>query len=352
MRYLIYGDLQAGEGSEMCFNSPGIPLQRYRVKKFLQETLPNTYRTFDCDAIVDLGDTFDDRTAIPVPTLDVVVSGLKPFASSCEYNVKLIGNHDQFLRSTSIHSGTILEPIFSVVPMCKVAVYPDHVVAAVSFFDNEEEQASVVKKTLDLAKQSHKRILFFGHFCVSGCTNNGRTLDQGVNRGLLEQADAVFLGHIHARQSLTPKIHYVGSPFQQDFGEMTEKMVAVFDTETWSTSWVEVVDFPRYRRTSLSGWLALNRSLEDRVQVRLSSQADADKFFANPDSSRAIPLYEFSSGSHQPSTTSGNQDPVSVTSPDQIQAILGKYVEANPVLRDRVEDTELVQVGLDLVKGG
>jgi hypothetical protein len=62
--------------------------------------------------LIDLGDTTDDRTSIPVPTINSLLSGLTPFRG---WNVKLIGNHEQFLRNATVNVGKLFERHFAVI---------------------------------------------------------------------------------------------------------------------------------------------------------------------------------------------------------------------------------------------
>jgi hypothetical protein len=46
-----------------------------------------------------LGDTTDDRQAIPIPTIHAVLKPLERFKGG--HNIKLMGNHEQWLKSPS-----------------------------------------------------------------------------------------------------------------------------------------------------------------------------------------------------------------------------------------------------------
>jgi hypothetical protein len=59
--------------------------------------------------VIDLGDTTGDRSSIPVPTIEVLGSGLDQIPDST-WNIKLIGNHEQYLRDTSSQCAKALQP--------------------------------------------------------------------------------------------------------------------------------------------------------------------------------------------------------------------------------------------------
>lgn len=61
MKLLCFADLQITDGHEKCHNQPGRSLQLWRAEKFFQD-LHAIYTEHECDGLVDLGDTTDDRS--------------------------------------------------------------------------------------------------------------------------------------------------------------------------------------------------------------------------------------------------------------------------------------------------
>jgi DNA repair exonuclease SbcCD nuclease subunit len=75
------------------------------------------------------------------------------------------------------------------------------------------------------------------------------TVVEGVPRDALRHFSAGFLGHIHKPQTVVKNVYYVGSPFQQHWGEAGEnKRLAIFDTDTHAVTWVpmDTYGFPYY----------------------------------------------------------------------------------------------------------
>src|SRR5262245_35797075 len=101
MRLLIYGDLQATDGDELSFTQPSTTLQHYRVQKFYED-MAKIYNEHSCGGIIDLGDTTDDRTAIPLTTLEILGVGMSKLPAG--ENWKLTGNHEQYLRDPTVNN--------------------------------------------------------------------------------------------------------------------------------------------------------------------------------------------------------------------------------------------------------
>ena len=346
MKLLVFADLQAHDGDERCFNQPNVSLQTFRVRQFFED-LKRIYDEHGCSGLVDLGDLTDDRSAIPVPVIDTVMAGLEPFPVS-EHNFKLIGNHEQFLRDTSVDSGRMYTHIFRVVSQTAGLNIDGALYVFASYPENHEELA---KELARVAKQNRatKKVLF-GHFQAVGASmNSGETLS-GVPREVLDLYDVVLLGHIHLPQSIGFKIHYVGSPFQQNWGEaMQEKRVAIFDTKTLLVTWVPLQGYPRYIHASLDVFKSTYKEEdEDRWKVTLNSLAETEEFFALPYSARAEAVYNY----NYKESTQENEEP----QPDRdwgFDASLKRWVERIPPSTVGIElaNEELIEIGRQIATG-
>jgi DNA repair exonuclease SbcCD nuclease subunit len=291
MRLLIFADLQAHDGDERCFNLPATSLQLYRVRRFFAD-LSRIYEEQQCDGLIDLGDTTDDRSAIPVPVIHEVMRGIEPFTSS-QFVYKLIGNHEQYLRDTSIDSGQMYRHVFAVVNQHHVIEEDDRVYVFASYPENHEE----LTKWLDQVGRKYrgKKTVLFGHFQAVGAMMNSGEALLGVPRDVLERFSLVLLGHIHLPQTIGSKIHYVGSPFQQNWGESNQgKRVGILDTDTLTLEWVPLEGYPTYRTATLQEFLKLYDPVsEDRWKVVLKTHAESESFFTLPHSNRAEAVYGY-----------------------------------------------------------
>lgn len=355
MKALCYADLQATDGHEKCHGDPTVSLQIARVDAFYQ-TLLKIYREFNCDCLWDLGDTTDDRSSIPVPAIDVLCSNLSQFPRS-QWDLKLIGNHEQYLRNTEVHVGKMFEPYFTVIEgneaftACEgvrimACSYPCDERDTIKFID---EQRAIVRKTKETA-------VLLGHFQVMGSITGMGQLLAGVPKDRIAWVDLGLLGHVHKPQSVHKNVHYVGSPFQQDWGETGEnKRVGIVDISTGGVSvqWVPIEGFPRYIHTDVDSFeKSCTRECEDRFKVSIRSQKEATKFFSLPLAHRAEPVYDFDVTSSSTNTCdSSTENEKTAKSAWSFESVIQRYVERNEPSSKGVPASveEMVQYGREII---
>ncbi len=324
MRILVFGDLQADEGPERLRSDPSVPLQRWRVQQFYRWAAQLVH-TRKLDAVWDLGDTTNDRTALLHPTVQAVTQGCAALTSGLLslHNYKLLGNHEQYSKGGQTHVGDLFHPYFRVIQDRSVFTLPKerlHIVCA-SFPVDSNELAGWLDRTLetliDRDRAQIMRIVVLGHFTVQGATLNSGPSRHGIPREALRHADCVLLGHVHRHQQLSGgRNHwYVGSPFQQDFGEAgdPEKCVAILDTATLSLEWVPTL-FPTYRTVDVADLEAATRG-NDVLKVVVKSSAEAQQLYASPHAHTVQPVYAFAPAGRLEgdSTTPGALDFSSLT---------------------------------------
>jgi hypothetical protein len=344
MKLLLYADLQATDGSEVCYHDPTVRLQDWRVRRFF-DAIYDIYHLHGCGGLIDLGDTTDDRSAIPVPTIDALLRNLAKFTG---WNVKLIGNHEQFTRDASVHVGKLFASHFTVVDGVTAFDSPDSDVVFIcaAYPGNYSD---LVKQLADICHVYRgKTKVLFGHFQVIGCKMSSGVALDGLPKESLAPFKLGFLGHVHKPQEVAKNIFYVGSPFQQNFGESGEaKRVAILDTETLHVEWVSLANhgFPRYLTVSAQEFVeSVDAASEDRFHVVLSSQADTEALFAHPLCNRADTEYSY--------TTSTTQVAAPVKS-WSFESVLARYVGKNPP-KDAgidIEDSEMIAIGMEISQG-
>ncbi len=343
MNWIVTSDLQAGLGSSMCFNQPDMPLQRMRVKKFFVE-LHRVFQEEKCQCLVDLGDLTDDRGALPLPVISDVLEGTDKFPAR-DLNIKLIGNHEQYQRSGLIHTGRLFAHKFTVVSQCdSYEIDESTVVICAAYPPNDEALQKWIAGELHQCRGYRRKVLL-GHFQVAGCAMPSGTAVTGLPLRILEPFDLVLLGHVHKPQSLTDKVHYVGSPFQQDFGEKNEaKRVGILDTKTLELKWVPLPGFPEYRVVGYDEFCKRVRAEEEhRYQVILKGTEEAEKFYAHPLMSRAEPVYDFCL---TPETEAEETAPKTWS----MEAAMERYVRANTPETVKITPEELLEYGKALAR--
>jgi len=343
MKALIYTDLQATDGHEMSFLDANVPLQLMRVRKFYRD-LHAVFEEHRCDCLWDLGDTTDDRSSLPVPAIDAVMEGLEPFPTH-DLNIKLIGNHEQYLRDTTVHVGRMFRKTFRIVDRTDLIEFDDLYIACAAFPSTDGVLTDWLKHT---GHKVHGRdSVLLGHFQVVGSLLNSGQAVTGIPAAALKPFSVTFLGHIHKPQKVGKSGFYVGSPFQQDFGERDEdKRVAVFDLDTFDITWVPLPGYPRYRVVDFDTWRkeASDKS-EDRFQVLLANSDEAEAFYAHPLMGRAEPVYSF----ELPTEVAKAADAQKLWSREDV---MRRYTERVPpgTRNIEIEPEELVELGLELVE--
>jgi DNA repair exonuclease SbcCD nuclease subunit len=344
MKLLLYADLQATDGNEVCYHDPTIRLQDWRVRRFF-EVLREIYDANHCEGLIDLGDTTDDRSAIPVPTIDALLTGLHNMGA---WNVKLIGNHEQYTRDARVHVGKLFEHRFTVVEGVTAMQSPDS--DAIFVFASFPGNYTALVDDLAKVAQDFKGrpLVLFGHFQVVGCKlNSGVALD-GLPKESLLPFKLGFLGHVHKPQEVARNIYYVGSPFQQNFGESGEaKRVAILDTQSLHVEWItmEGLGFPVYRTVSASEFVeCADETSEDRYHVVLSSQDDTETLFAHPLCNRAETEYSY--------TTNNSLQAAPVKS-WSFESVLARYLAKNSPkgVGIDVPDDEMLAIGMEISQG-
>lgn len=341
MKLLVYADLQATDGSDLCFTQPNTTLQHYRVSRFFDDIV-KIYDKHRCTGIVDLGDTTDDRSSIPINTLDVLGAGLDKLPNAS--NWKLTGNHEQFFRDTSINNRYLFSQKFKVIDNRSV-----HTVGNTSgfFASYPADHADLAEWISKEARRVRGPKILFGHFQVEGAYYQGGQALTGIPKSVLADFDLVMLGHIHLPQSVTPKIHYVGSPFQQDWGETGQsKRVGIVNTETLSVEWVPLTGYPEYRSVSLDVFEKYATDTEEhRYSVTLNSHEEAERYFSNPKFSRAVAKYNY---------TETAATETSVAADDwSFDGICRRYMKMVPPDRAGIslDNTEMLEIAEQVLKG-
>ncbi len=294
MKLLVHGDLQATWGRERLYSNPDESLQHYRIKRFYSQ-LHDIYYSKGCEGLVDLGDTFDDRNAIPIPTLMAVVEGASEFKTG--FNWKLIGNHDQYYKNTRVHSGSVLKGTFNIVESFTHKLVDGTLIIFASYPEDEDSLTADICELVHTYRQDNvEKVILFGHFQIRNLADAAKK-SEGLPSSVLEGVSLTLLGHVHKPSAVAgcKDAYYLGSPFQQNFGESNEsKRVAVVDTDTCEVEFIPLTGFPEYKCATLDYFLKnVSEDSEDRYRVQITSQEDAEMFYTHPLSYRAEPVYAF-----------------------------------------------------------
>lgn len=188
------------------------------------------------DRFFVLGDLFDSRTKIDVDVYYATWQAVKSLTEVVDVTL-LLGNHDSYAKSGESHS---LEPFKSI---CHVI--DEYQVWDETDFKNETFRIAAhpwvddVQKLKDkLATLSECGLLLIHQGMQEAAIGPYAATGHGklsVKDLPLDKVKYVFAGDYHKRQFFGPgsRVHYIGSPYQLNFGEAgEEKALTLLDTDT------------------------------------------------------------------------------------------------------------------------
>lgn len=189
--------------------------------------------------IIIPGDIFHDRNDIAVNTLHIVTD---IFDILRDFNVIItVGNHDAYYRdNSSVNSVSILRGWSNITVIDTLQVVDLHG-KKIAFCPWGQDIASVPDCDLIVG---HFEINSFKMNSYKVCTNGAKALD------LVKKAKLTISGHFHHRDERKYNegtILYVGSPYQQDWGDFgTLKGLYILDLTDLNYSFIENDISPRY----------------------------------------------------------------------------------------------------------
>lgn len=199
-------------------------------QKFYDEVFFPTLEEEKVDAIIDLGDTFDNRKSIDFNTLNRIKENY--FDRLKNYDVHmLLGNHCTYYKNTNrINSPELL---LNQYPNIYVYSEPKRVGFGSKKFlmlpwINTENQ-SVVLRLLDTVEAD----VVCGHLELTGFeVTPGMTMDHGMDPNLFHRFKRVWSGHFHHR-SKKGNVQYLGNPYQMYWNDYKDtRGFHIYDTET------------------------------------------------------------------------------------------------------------------------
>lgn len=183
--------------------------------------------------IINGGDTFNTRGLIKTSCFDVVYKHYEKWSSNGLSQIIIVGNHDQEDKEGLIHPMRVFEQFDNWHVVDKPTVIDD-----MAFFPymNKALIQSEIKKAI---KSGAKFATV--HWGIQGAMmNEGHADSEGVPASWLKDFKMVFSGHYHYRNSFS-NIQYIGSPMQQNFGEINQKKgVLLYDNEKNKIDFIEV----------------------------------------------------------------------------------------------------------------
>jgi len=212
--------------------------------------------------IIIPGDIFHDRNDIAVNTLHVVTD---IFDVLRDFNIIItVGNHDAYYRdNSSVNSVSILRGWSNITVVDNLTVETLQG-KKIAFCPWGQDINEVPKCDLIVG---HFEINSFKMNTFKVCTNGLKSSD------LTDKAPLTITGHFHHREERKYKdgtILYVGSPYQEDWGDFgTTKGLYILDLADLSYKFIENNISPQYRRlryTELSSNVYTSETLKAAIE--------------------------------------------------------------------------------------
>jgi len=194
-----------------------------------------------CTHLFVLGDIFDSRTTISIPVLDCVVAEFEAAAKKLRV-VVLAGNHDSYLRDTTLtstrvltgHARTVTTPeVVEVSGGCRFGMVP--------WSDDPHAVATGVGYVAK--KGAH---YLFAHAMIKGAVTGAPS---GLPITALQHTlfRRVVLGDVHDPIQINKKVQYAGAPLQINYGDVGGKRgYWILHTATDQLVFVENEISPRF----------------------------------------------------------------------------------------------------------
>jgi len=225
---------------------------------WLKQTLNNN----NIKDIVILGDTIENRNEVSVTTLHILYKFFKILE---DFNIIIItGNHDcYYSKRSDVHSIGTLNDWINIEVIDKPIT--------VNIFNKNLTFCPWNTQIQSITKSD----ILFGHFEINTFKmNGGHICESGVDsQTLLEKASLILSGHFHKTEERTyknGKIIYIGSPYQQSWGEYGDiKGIYLLDIEDNTLEYIINNNSPQHKKIRLSELLAVGK-ITDNIKKEFS----------------------------------------------------------------------------------
>ena len=222
-----------------------------------------------------LGDFFHVRGYIYPTVMAKSFNELKKFKDNDIDLYMLTGNHDApYKNSTKYNSITAFGSIAHVIEQPCLLETDEYNFYWLPYVESTPKTEWAIKNIVAGMKPTNKKNILLAHLDIKGAfVSKSLPSPDGIDpKKLTDCFDSVITGHYHGRQQVMDNIHYIGTPYQQNFTEANgDKGFAIF-----SENQLEYVDntfSPKYfyiTPTEISETIAgnyVNVRLNDSSQV-------------------------------------------------------------------------------------
>ena len=242
----VFSDIHIGLGQDSSLWHNCVIDFAHWVKKL--------YESENIKDIIIPGDIFHNRNEISVNTLNTAKNF---FEILSDFNIYILaGNHDCYYKDRSdINSISLLS-------------YWDNIQIAdkeILLLKYKNKKISLIPWATSLDKIP-KSDLCFGHFEINSFhMNTYKICEHGISsENLLDKSPIIISGHFHKKSNRKYSngiIHYLGSPYQQNFGDTEdERGVYILNLETNDLKFFPNTISPKHIKISLSQLVSGSKS--------------------------------------------------------------------------------------------
>ena len=200
--------------------------------KFYNDVFFPTIEKEGIKTVVDMGDTFDNRTGVNFGALSWAKNNYYDRLQEMGVTVHtIVGNHTAFYKNTNeVNAVDLLLREYENV---KVYAEPTEVLLdelKVLFVpwinqENEENTSKLIQKTSCVCAMGHLELNGFR-------AHKGHIMENGMESKLFEKFSLVFSGHYHTRSN-NGKIYYLRNPYEMFWNDVNDtRGFTIFDTKT------------------------------------------------------------------------------------------------------------------------
>ena len=212
--------------------------------------------------IIILGDTIENRNEVSVPTLHFLYKFFKILE---DFNIIIVlGNHDcYYSKRSDVHSLGTLSDWSNIEVIDKPML--------LSMFNKNLMFCPWNTGVNDISTSD----IIFGHFDINTFKmNGGRICENGLEtQTLLNKSPLTVSGHFHCteeRKYKNGKIVYVGSPYEQNWGECGDpKGIYILDIDDSNLTFIPNKVSPRHIKLRFSELLAVGK-ITDNIKKEIT----------------------------------------------------------------------------------
>ncbi|EGG14232.1 putative non-transporter ABC protein [Cavenderia fasciculata] len=335
--------------------------------------------------VVFLGDFWHQRNIVQVRHIDALLKEFDRWKKDGVDAIFIPGNHDQVSVDGIIHGieffrlfdniQVATDPIINEQEKCAYLPWRESNSAQNQLFKDLVEQQGGIDNAKDWT--------VFAHAELKGATSNGGYLSSGkVDASLLSSLRATYCGHYHKRQLIGNNSWYIGSPYQQNFGEMNDPHgVAIVSSHSIQPQFINFDDTPKHWRLTypqdFKSTLSLSSKVQknDIVEIRATKESMKSNEFintleslpplldirrvminqeSNNNNNNSIPSSSSSSSSSTSSTFSTTFDISKLkekynNNHKSLDDFIIEYVKLKQPTLDSINNEEMVKKGMDVL---